>query len=387
MLAAANEVDLYNQLQAGGLELLDCTPLSKRTAGAGLGGRFQSVKLRDKIQLLVHLEQMQEAGVSLLDSLADIRDTTESDRLRDIMSEVHRDVMEGSSLSEAMAKHPKVFDSLFVSLVSAGEDTGNLTSSYRQLIRYMKWLDEMKSKIKKATTYPMIVVCVVILVVVVMMGYVVPQIVGFIANLGEDLPFYTVALIATSDFFKAYWWALICGPLVFTVLILIFRKISDEFAYRVDAVMLVLPVMGPLIRKITIARYAQTFGALFSSGIDVIGSLRSARNTVSNLAMMEALESVEAYVQAGNTLSESFNACGEFPSLVVRMLKIGEESGNLTHVLDQVAEFYTKDVDEAVQGMISMIEPALTGLLGGMILWIAVAVFGPIYGSFENINI
>lgn len=175
-------------------------------------------------------------------------------------------------------------------------------------------------------------------------------------------------------------------PIISSVFLFIARRISDGLAYYIDSFYLKVPVMGPLIRKISIARYAQTFGALFDSGIDVINSLRAARATVTNLAMLEALESVEAYVQAGNSLSEAFNASTEFPSLVVRMLKIGEESGNLSHVLDQVSEFYTKDVDEAVQSMISMIEPALTGLLGGMILWIAVAVFGPIYGSFENID-
>ena len=144
--------------------------------------------------------------------------------------------------------------------------------------------------------------------------------------------------------------------------------------------------MGPLIRKINIARFAQTFGALFASGIDILKCLESARSTVTNLAIAEALESSQELVKAGSPLSEAFNASGEFPSLVIRMLRIGEESGNLTVVLDQVAEFYTNDVDEAVQGLITMIEPLLTGILGIMILWIAVAVFGPIYSSFEDMD-
>jgi type IV pilus assembly protein PilC len=125
---------------------------------------------------------------------------------------------------------------------------------------------------------------------------------------------------------------------------------------------------------------------LFASGIDIINCLKSARMTVGNLALVEAVEAVEAYVQAGSPLSEAFSLCGEFPSLVTRMVKIGEESGNLTSVLDQVSDFYTKDVDEAIQGMIAMIEPMLTAFLGVMIMWIAVSVFGPIYSSFENIG-
>lgn len=362
-----------------------------------LGFLQKKVKVRDLIQFFVHMEQMQSAGVPLLDALGDIRDTTENGMLRDMMTEIHRDVSDGASLSEAMAKHPKVFHNLYISLIRAGEETGDLTAIYRQLIKYLKWVDDMQSKIKKATRYPMIVTVVVLLVIVVMMGYVVPQIVGFLDNLDQELSVFTTSLIATSDFFAnplfhLFGFGVPGGMVVLSVPILTFillkylRKMSDDFAYHIDSFFLKMPVAGPLIRKITIARYAQTFGALFASGIDVLSALRSSRETVTNLALIEALDSVEKYVNSGSTLSDAFNACGEFPSLVVRMVKIGEESGNLTPVLDQVSEFYTRDVDEAVQGLITMIEPALTGVLGGMILWIAVAVFGPIYGMLENID-
>jgi type IV pilus assembly protein PilC len=157
-------------------------------------------------------------------------------------------------------------------------------------------------------------------------------------------------------------------------------------AYRFDLWLLSAPVFGQLIRKINIARFSQTFGAMFASGIDVLKALSNARTTVGNLALIDALEGVEDQVRNGSPLSESFNASGEFPSLVIRMLKVGEESGKLTEVLDQVSDFYTADVDEAVEGLIAMIEPFLTAVLGGMILWIAVAVFGPIYGSFDKLD-
>lgn len=388
---------MYNQLQTAGLELVDCSVVGARK-GMSLGGiSFEKVKTRDLIQFFVHMEQMQSAGVPLLDALADIRDTTENGVLRDIMTEIHRDVSDGASLSESMQKHPKVFHNLYISLIRAGEETGDLTSIYRQLIKYLKWVDDMQSKIKKATRYPMIVTVVVLAVIVVMMGFVVPQIVGFLDNLDQELGIFTTSLIATSDFFAQPLFhifgmgvpggvVVLAVPILAFVIIKTLRNLSDDFAYRIDAMFLQMPVAGNLIRKITIARYAQTFGALFASGIDVLSALRSSRETVTNLALIEALEAVEKYVQSGSTLSDAFNACGEFPSLVVRMIKIGEESGNLTAVLDQVSEFYTRDVDEAVQGLITMIEPALTGVLGVMILWIAVAVFGPIYGMLENIE-
>ncbi len=335
----------------------------------------KKIKIRDLIQLFLHMEQMQGAGIPLLDALADIRDTTENDRLRDIMSEVHRDVSEGSSLSEALARHPKIFNELYISLVSSGEETGDLTASYRQLIKYLKWVDQMQTKVRKATRYPIIVCVVVLATIVIMMGFVVPEIVGFIENLDQEIPFYTSALMACSKFFQAYWWAVLTAP----VLAFIGLKTVDLWT-------LSLPIAGGLIRKINIARFSQTFGALFASGIDVLNALAASRKTVRNLALTEALEGVQEQVKAGSPLSEAFNSSGEFPSMVCRMLKVGEESGNLTVVLDQVSEFYTSDVDEEIQGLISMIEPLLTLILGVMILWIAVAVFGPIYGSFENID-
>lgn len=393
-----SEVDLYNQLQSAGLELVDCSVLGSKKGFSLAGISFEKVKIRDLIQFFVHMEQMQSAGVPLLDSLGDIRDTTENGKMRDMMTEIHRDVSDGSSLSEAMGKHPKVFNNLYISLIKAGEDTGDLTSIYRQLVKYLKWVDEMQSRVRKATRYPIIVTGVVLLTIVIMMGFVVPQIVGFLDNLDQELNIFTTSLIATSNFFAnplfhIFGLPVPGGIVVLTIPVVLFvamgaaRKASDDLAYRIDAFLLRVPVAGNLIRKITIARYAQTFGALFAAGIDVINALKSARGTVTNRALLEALESVEKYVGSGSTLSDSFNACGEFPSMVVRMLKIGEESGNLTAVLEQVSEFYTRDVDEAIQGLIAMIEPALTGILGIVILWIAVAVFGPIYSMLETLEL
>lgn len=385
VVSAANEVDLYNQLQGAGMELVSCTPVSARSGG-GIALFRPKVKVRDLIQFFMHLQQMQGAGVPMLESLADVRDSAENQTLKDIMTDVHRNVSDGSSLSEALAAYPKVFSNLYISLIQAGEETGDLELSYTQLIKYLKWIDEMQSKIRKATRYPTILLLTVILTVTVMMGFVVPQIVGFIKNLGQELPFYTTSLMATSEFFQEFWWAILSAPVIAAVAYKAIRKNSEGFAYQMDTLWLRFPIMGPLIRKISIARYAQTFGALFSSGIDVINCLKSAQQTVTNLALLEALDVVQSQVQSGSPLSSAFGASGEFPTMVTRMIKIGEESGNLTPVLNQVSEFYTKDVDEAVQGLITMIEPMLTLLLGIMILWIAVAVFGPIYSSFENID-
>jgi type IV pilus assembly protein PilC len=383
VLGAVNENDLFNQLQTAGLELVSATALSKKKSKTHLIAR---VKVRDLIQLFIHLDQMEGAGVPLLDALADIRDTTENTALRDAMSEIYRDVSEGAKLSEAMEKHPKIFHNLYVSLVAAGEETGKMSSSYQQLVKYLKWVDEMQTRVRKATRYPMILLVVVLAAVTIMMGFVVPQIVEFIRNMEFELPFATTSLIATSDFFQAYWWAVLGTPIVLFAVVMALRKSSEGIAYRIDSMILSAPVMGVLVRKINIARFCQTFGALYAAGLPILQAIKSATNTVNNLALIEALESIQSLVKSGSPLSEAFNGSGEFPSMVVRMLKVGEDSGNLTTVLQQVSDFYTTDVDEEVQKLIAMIEPSLTMVLGGMILWIAVGVFGPIYNSFEDMQ-
>ncbi len=386
VLAAANETDLFRQLQVTGLELIQALAVGEGgKKWFHLGGK--KVTTRDLIQLFTHLEQLQSAGVPMLDSLADIRDTTENSRLKDIMTEIYREVSEGTSLSEALKMHPKVFHNLYISLVSAGEETGDLSFTFRELLKYLYWIDNMQSKIKKATRYPTILLIAVIVVVTVMMGYVVPQIVDFLKNMEQTLPWYTVSLISTSKFFQNYWYVIFITPLALSFFYKFLRKNSDSFAYKADAIWLRAPVAGNLIRKISIARFCQTFGALYASGIDVLSSLRASRDTVTNLVLFEAMETVINLVQGGEPLSKAFNMSGEFPSLVVRMVKIGEESGNMTPVLDQVSKFYTKDVDEAVEGLITSIEPTLTSILGLMILWVAAGVFGPIYDMMAKLDI
>lgn len=385
VLSAANESDLYKQLQDAKLELIDCKKI-KSSSGVFSIGFMQKVTVRDLIQFFVQLQQMQNAGIPLLDSLADIRDTSDNSTFRDIMSEIYRDVSEGSSFSEALSRQPKAFSKLQVSLISAGEENGDIKSSCAQLVKYLKWVDVMQTRVRKATRYPTILLIAVIATIVVMMAIVVPQIVGFITSMDQELPFATTSLMAVSDFFVAYWLYILTVPIGLYIFLSILRKVSEGFAYKVDSLILRLPVMGPLVRKINIARFSQTFGALFAGGIDVLKALEASSLTVGNRVIKESLERVEQFVKEGDPFSTALNKSGQFPSMVIRMVKVGEESGNLTVVLDQVAEFYTNDVDEEVEKVIAMIEPSLTAILGVMILWIAVGVFGPVYASFENLD-
>jgi type IV pilus assembly protein PilC len=387
VLEAASEADLYEQLQRGGMELVSCSPIVEGAGGFSVGLPTGGPKVRDLIQLFVHLEQMQSAGVPLLNALNDVRASSESPKLRDVMTTVYQDVSDGASLSEAMGAHPSVFKDLYLSLIKAGEHTGDMGFAYRQLIKYLKWLDGMQTLVRKATRYPMILLVVVVAVIVVMMGFVVPAVTEFLEeDMDVELPFATTSLIWTKDMFLGYWWAILGAPVLAFFGIMGLYKTMPPFAYQVDKIILNMPLAGMLVRKISIARYTQTFGAMFASGINVLKALHAAGHTINNRVLKEAVGIVENKVREGAPMSEAFNESGEFPSLVVHMVKVGEETGNLKAVMDQVSDFYTADVNEAVESLITMIEPLLTGILGFMILWIAVGVFQPIYGNLGKLT-
>ncbi len=385
VIAAANESDLSSRLEEGGLALIDCKEMSEKASGI-VNIFAKKIKIRDLVQMFVHLEQLQKAGVPLLEGLSDVRDTTEAPRLRDIMSDVYREVAEGQSFSAALARHPTVFENIFVSLIAAGEETGNMVTSFGQVIRHLKWVDAMRSKIKKATRYPKVLLVVITGVVYVMMVQVVPQIVSFLKDMNMKLPVQTRALIATSDFMGKYAIYIILGMILFYILFKIGRVISEGFRYYTDYMFLNAPVSGNLIRKISLAQFCSTFGILFSSGLEILKCLDAAKLTVTNLVLTGALATVRERVQEGFALSDSMAKSGEFPTLVTRMVKVGEESGNLTGVLEQVTEFYDRDVNDAIDAMIQMIEPTMTVIMGLIVLWIAAAVFGPIYNNLGKMT-
>lgn len=382
-LSAANETDLYQQLKVTGLELLDCKSLRQNKFSIPFS---TGVKARDMIQLFVHLEQLQRSGVPLLDALSDLRDSVESPKLRDVMSEIYREVSEGKSFSQAMESHPRLFDEVTISITASGEETGNLADSFAQLITFMKWSDEMKRRVKKALAYPIFTLIVFIIVLAVLMLFTVPQIVGFLKYVDQELPIATRALIATSDFSQQHWPWFFIIPLSIFAVVKILNKVSYGFAYNFDYMVLKIPVIGMVVRKVNLSRFCRTFGALFKSGLEILKAMDAANKTAGNKCINEALQRARHQVSEGMSIAGAMNNSGEFPSLVVRMVKIGEESGNLTHVLDQVGEFYDQDVDESVQKMIGMITPTLTIILGFVILWIAAGVFGPIYGILGEVG-
>jgi len=381
-ISANNEADLYQQLNGIGLMLIDSRAVKetglKKAVGRGMAAR-------DKIQFFIHLEQLQAAGVPLLDSLTDVRDSAETPRMRDLVTEIINDVQGGEPLSKAFEKHPKVFGDMYSSLIAAGEESGNLTASFQHLVHHTKWEDAIRQRIVKATRYPMIVLFIITAMLMFMMGVVVPGIVEFLVANGQTLPPITVALIATSNFIVSYWWVILLTPIVAIVAIVALNKSSDKMRYAMSCLGLRVPVFGPLMSKLAISRFAHFFAVMFQSGVAILQCLEVAQRVVTNVCLEESMKVVRQQVQNGEPLSQAMRNSGQFPSLVCRMVKIGEDSGNLGGVMDNVTGFYDKDVDEAIDGMIGMIEPALTVISGIIMGWIVIGVMGPIYDSISTL--
>ena len=379
---AENEMDLETRIMQLKLELLAAKPVrSRKTSKRGRVGA------RDLIVLCMHWEQLERAGVPLLDALSDARETCDSNKLQDIMSVVYEDVKNGSMLSQALAVHPKVFNDVFVGLIAAGEKTGNMADAFAHLGEHLKWTADIRRKIKKATRYPKALVLVITLVISVIMLFVVPKLVDFIVAQGFSLPLHTRALIAVSYAFQYYWYIILGLPIALIVLMNVLYRTVERVSYKIDAITLKLPLIGPVVRKIDLARFTHFFSVMFNSGIDVLESLQGAGEVVHNRVLKESIILVRTHVSEGNSLMSSLRLSNQFPNLVVRMFKVGEDSGNMKEALDNVNFFYNREVNDSVDAMVGAIQPILTIVMGFVIFWVISAVFGPLYESMSKIKL
>jgi type IV pilus assembly protein PilC len=381
-MMADNELDLELRLKDLALYLVNARAQRERK-GSGHSGK---VKPNDLIIMCMHLEQLDRAGVPLHDAIADVRESTDSARLKDILTGVYEAVKTGTAFSQALSAYPRIFNEVFVGLVAAGEKTGNLGESFIHLGEHLKWSAEIRRKVKKATRYPLVLLVVLSLVIAVLMTVTVPKMLEFIISQGFDIPIHTRALIAFSNAFQNYWYLIFGIPVGLFTCVMAAYRVNEGFAYKVDSIVLRAPLIGPVIRKIDMARFVHFFAVMFNSGIDVLESLEMAKGVVSNRVLRESVELVKNNVADGNSITSSLRLSSQFPNLVVRMFKVGEDSGNMKEALENIDFFYTREVNDAVDGLVGSIQPIMTVVMGGLIFWIIAAVFGPLYASFSKMR-
>ena len=381
-VAADNQFALANILKSSGQELISFKEEKQQKIG---GHFFDRIKSRDLIVAFLQLEQLDRAGVSLLDSIQDLKDTADAPKIKALMGEVFESIKNGSLFSESLAKHPDIFSSVYIGLISAGEKTGNLSDAFSSIVDDMKWNNEIKSKTSKATRGPLFGLVMMFLVLAVMTSIVIPKVTGFLLAQNLNLPFFTIALIAFSDFVKNYWYVIVLvWPTIWLTLKLL--SLSPEIAVKIDHYKLKVPIIGQIMNKIDAAKFCQFFSMTFKSGMGVLECLDSASAVVKNKAMKQAIVSVKQQVSDGQSLAKAIASVQYFPNLVVRMLKIGEESGNMETALSNIKFFYDREINDSIDKLVGMIQPALTITMGGMIGWITIAVFGPIYATFSKIQ-
>jgi type IV pilus assembly protein PilC len=378
---AANQVDLELRLKRSGLDLIDAKADSGTT---GLGRN--KIKRTELITFFFNLEQLSSAGVPLLESLADLRDSMNVQHFREIIANLIESIEGGKTLSEAMKTHPDAFDKIFISLTQAGESSGRLPEVFQHITESLKWQDEMASHTKSILLLPAIVGTVVIGVMFFLMIYLVPQLVSFIKGMGQEIPIQTRILIATSSFFVNYWYVLIALPIVLPIVGKLILVSSAEMRFKFDKLKLDMWVIGPIMRKIILARFANTFALMYGSGITILDCIASSRDVVNNLAVAKSLEDVTHEIESGKNLTQSFQNTGMFPPLVIRMLKVGEATGSLDKALLNVSYFYDRDVKSSIKKVQVMIEPAMTIILGSLLGWVMLSVLSPIYDLIGKVK-
>ncbi len=379
---AANAADLETRLSRLGLDLIDFRELK-----AGRQRGRAGIRREDLITFCFHLEQLVRAGVPILEGLADLRDSIGNRRLREITAALIESIEGGKNLSGAMADFPAVFEPVLVSLIRAGEQSGRLTEVLGKVIETLKWQDEQAALTKRLLMYPAVVCVVLVMTLLFMMLYVVPQLLTFLTSMGQQLPLQTRMLIAFSQFFSSYWYLVLLTPLAIFGGAWATARSNPEFAQQLDAWKLRLPLLGPILKKIIVTRVCNVFSIMYTSGITVLECIRSGEDVAGNRAIRRALRDAGRMIQDGGGISASFAATGLFPPLVVRMLRVGENSGALEEALNNVSYFFNRDVQESVTRLQTMLMPAVILLLGVFMIWIVTSVFGPLYDLFTKIKI
>lgn len=382
-IEAANPGDLELRLSRIGLDLISYGLASRKNMRMGGGGE---IKRRELITFCFHLEQLTRAGVPLLEGLADLRDSVDHPRFREIVGDLIDSIEGGLQLSQALANHPRVFDVIFVNLIRAGETTGRLPEVLKDLMDGLKWQDELASQAKKAVMYPAFVLVLVLGVGLGMIFFLVPQMVELFKALQVPLPIQVKILLAIKDFLTRFWFMIPLFPCgIWGGMWLVLRRTPD-FAVTLDGWKLKIPGDGPILHKIILARFANYFALMFSAGISVLDALKICQGIVNNRVIERAIGSAQQQISEGTGIASGFEAARIFRKLVVRMLKVGESTGQLDHSLQNICYFYNRDVREAIEKLQVMIEPILTVILGTLMALIMVSVLGPIFDLMGKIR-
>ena len=363
-------------LRKQGINPLNIKKKSKPLFGGSTG---KKITPKDIAIFARQLATMMSSGVPLVQSFEIIAEGAENPRMQELVTSVKNSIEGGSTLAEGLAKHPLYFDDLFCNLVAAGEAAGALETLLEKIATYKEKIEAIKGKIKKAMFYPTAICFVAFIITAILMIFVIPQFGELFGSFGADLPAMTQMVMDMSDFFVAYWWAIFggIGGAIYGMGQL--KRRSRPFNRFLDRLILKLPVLGPIMTKSIIARYARTLATMFAAGMPLVDSLDTVARSVGNVVYEAKILIMRDEVSGGQQLNVSMKAAEVFPSMVVQMVGIGEETGAVDAMLAKVADFYEEEVDNAVDGMTALLEPLIMAILGVLIGGLVIAMYLPIF--------
>jgi type IV pilus assembly protein PilC len=373
-LSGTNPALVKAQLRKQGIN-----PTKVRKKSISLFSKGKKIKPLDIALFTRQLATMMKAGVPLLNAFDIIGEGFDNQNMRKLVDDVKQEVAAGNSLANSLRKKPQYFDDLYCNLVDSGEQSGALETLLDRVATYKEKTELLKKKIKKAMNYPIAVVLVAIIVSAILLIKVVPQFQSVFANFGAELPAFTLFVIGISEALQEYWFLVLVGLFGAAFAFKEAHKRSQKFRDFIDRTVLKLPIVGDIIYKAAIARYARTLSTTFAAGVPLVDALDSVSGATGNIVFKNAVNKVKQDVSTGMQLNFSMRTTGVFPSLAIQMTAIGEESGALDSMLDKVATFYEEEVDNKVDGLTALMEPMIMAVLGVLVGGLIIAMYLPIF--------
>jgi len=372
---ASSEILLKSDLRRQGINPIKV----KKKPKSLFGSNGKKIIPKDIAIFARQLATMMTAGVPLVQSFEIIGRGHDNPRMQDLVLNIKSDIEGGTNLADSLEKHPKYFDDLFCSLVGAGEQSGALESLLDKVATYKEKTEELKAKVKKALFYPIAVLVVAFIVMVILLIYVVPQFQSIFEGFGADLPAFTQMVVNLSDFVQVYWWAVFLGIGLTIFAFKTAKQRSPTMRRNLDIISLKIPVIGGILEKSSIARFARTLATMFAAGVPLVEAMESVAGATGNALFSEATMKMKDDVSTGTQLQQSMKQTGIFPNMMVQMVSIGEESGSLDEMLGKVADFYEAEVDALVDGLSSLLEPLIMAVLGVLVGGLVIAMYLPIF--------
>lgn len=381
VMLAENEDQLVLTLREMDLYLIAAKPEGSSTSGY----ISRKVRRRELINFTVQLSTAIGAGIPILQTFQGLEEQTTNRKMKRAIEAITEDLRGGSSISLALSRHPHIFSDVYVSMVRAGEVSGNLVKVLQNVTVFLEWQDNLASEIKRATIYPATVMVAVLVLIGLLLGFVFPKILPIIQNLKVPLPFITRAIIGVADFVRHGWYLLLLAGVGLYILIRLL-KASDGGLLIVDALKLRAPVVGGLVEEICLSRFAHHLGTLLRTGVDITQSLSIVERVVGNAVIARAVSEAKEKVIQGGSLWSSLQETGVFPPLVVRMIFVGETTGTIDSTLERVTEYYDRELPATVKKLFAVLEPLVIVILAAIVLMVALSIFLPLYSALGKVG-